>query len=442
MSYDKLLPHIIEFAQIEDRFIKNEALDFAKLSFYDWLIVSCAGKNEPVAQIIRDYVSSESGVEIATVTGSSRKFPARAAALANGTISHALDYDDTHFLYVGHPSVAIFPSVLAVAQELNVTIESICKAFLIGAEVACRIGLALGRKHYNAGFHQTATSGCFGATAALARLCKLNERELRMALGLASTKASGLKSQFGTMGKPYNAGVAAANAVEACWLAQKGFTSAYDGIGGLQGYLLSHHSMDPRDIEISLGIEHTDFKFVDIKYKLHACCHGTHAMIEALKIVIEKNELTADNISRLLVVVNPRWLSVCNIQKPKTGLEIKFSFSFIAAMVFYQIDTASPKVYNDKLCQNEKIVELAEKVEVSAKDSLHDGQTILSVITKNGKTFEANFDIMKPINKSVLTDRLLSKAETLVGNRKAKNIWKTLTESDNSRADEIAHFLI
>ena len=115
MNFDKLLPQILDLAAVEKSALDSTALATAKLSFYDWLVVSCAGSTEPLAHIMRDFIASEGGAAVATVTGAAKKYPPRAAALANGAISHALDYDDTHFAYVGHPSVAIFPAALAAA---------------------------------------------------------------------------------------------------------------------------------------------------------------------------------------------------------------------------------------------------------------------------------------------------------------------------------------
>ena len=168
------------------------------------------------------------------------KVPARAAALANGTISHALDYDDTHFAHIGHPSVAILPAALAAGEEVDASGAAVLDAFLIGAEASIRIGMVLGRPHYDRGFHQTATAGAFGATVAAARVMALTRDQTRQALSLVSTRASGLKSQFGSMGKPYNAGIAASNGVEAAALARRGFVSADDGVGGEQGFIDAH----------------------------------------------------------------------------------------------------------------------------------------------------------------------------------------------------------
>ena len=134
--------------------------------------------------------------------------------MVNGAISHALDYDDTHFAHVGHLSVGIYPAVLAIAEQTDATASQVVAAFLVGAEAAIRTGCLLGTAHYNKGFHQTATAGAFGATLAAGRLLNLDEAALRHALGLCASRAAGLKSQFGTMGKPVNAGLSASNGVE------------------------------------------------------------------------------------------------------------------------------------------------------------------------------------------------------------------------------------
>ena len=139
----------------------------------------------------------------------------------------------------------------------------------------------LGRPHYDRGFHQTATAGAFGATVAAGRILGLGRDAMRHALSLVATRASGLKSQFGTMGKPYNAGVAASNGVEAAELAERGFLSCDDGLGGAQGFIDAH--VDHADEAIAWAAPTGAFLFEDVKHKLHACCHGLHAAIEAIK---------------------------------------------------------------------------------------------------------------------------------------------------------------
>ncbi|MEM9971277.1 MAG: MmgE/PrpD family protein, partial [Pseudomonadota bacterium] len=184
----------------------------AEFSLFDWLACGIAGREEPVSRKVATLARNEAGNGISSTFVGMSCSP-RTAALVNGTVSHALDYDDTHFAHIGHLSVAIYPAALAVAESLDRSATEMVDAFVLGAEVAIRVGLALGSTHYNTGFHQTATAGAFGATLAASRLLGLTDEELRHAIGLCATRASGLKSQFGTMGKPLNAGFAAANGV-------------------------------------------------------------------------------------------------------------------------------------------------------------------------------------------------------------------------------------
>ena len=140
---------LVRFAlDFEPEFASDELKEVAQLSLFDWFVVSIAGQSEPVSHIVRNQIKSEGGNEDCSVIGTTQRFPARAAALANGTISHALDYDDTHFAYLGHPSVAIMPAALALGEKTNVKPEKFWNAVILGLETVTRIGAWLGRDHH------------------------------------------------------------------------------------------------------------------------------------------------------------------------------------------------------------------------------------------------------------------------------------------------------
>ena len=211
--------------------------------------------------------------------------------------------------------------------------------------------MVLGRPHYDRGFHQTATAGAFGATVAAARVIGLAREETRQALSLVATRASGLKSQFGSMGKPFNAGIAAANGVEAAELARRGFVSCEDGVGGPQGFVDAHVDQAFEEAAWASPPPAT-FLFEDVKHKLHACCHGLHATIEALRLARRTSALDPAAIAAVRIRINPRWLKVCDIKKPRTGLEAKFSYAMVTAMTLNDVETASEAVYTDALCRD------------------------------------------------------------------------------------------
>lgn len=434
MRAKPLIDRLIDLAATPAAAIPPPARALARCSLFDWMVVARAGADEALSRIIRNFVADEGGHPVASVVGGAVRVPARAAALANGTISHALDYDDTHFAYLGHPSVAIMPAALAVAEQHDLPVAQACDAFLLGAEATCRIGMALGRGHYDRGFHQTATAGAFGATVAAGRLLGLSPLQLRHALSLVATRASGLKSQFGSMGKPFNAGISAANGVEAAALAARGFISCDDGIGGVQGFIDTHSddAVDPREPPPGR------FVFEDVKYKLHACCHGTHAMLNALAAARQGDDLAPERIARVELRTNPRWLRVCDIAAPRTGLEVKFSYAFLAAMALHGIDTAADRAYADSLCTDPALIATAGRVAVTGDPQISDTAVVLTIILASGARREYAHDLAAPLPIAQLQAGLRSKARALLGDARAATLWSAVAALDTIAARTLA----
>ncbi len=381
----------------------------ARLSLLDWMVCGIAGKDEPLARKLRQFAEDEGGTAVASVIGGA-KAPARMAALVNGATSHALDYDDTHFAHVGHLSVGIYPAAMAVAEETGALAAEMVEAFLVGAEAAVRIGVVLGAAHYNKGFHQTATAGAFGATVAAARLYGLDPAQSRAALGLCATRASGLKSQFGTMGKPYNAGIAASNGVECARLARLGFTSADDGLFDPQGFVPTHSDDTGTLPDQSRSL------FEDNKYKFHACCHGTHAMIEGLQ-EIRRLVGGIGNVQAVTLRTSPRWLKVCDKKTPRTGLEVKFSYVWLAGMALRGDATGDERIYTDGLAADPELAQCAETVTVIGDASLNDLQAKGSVTLRDGREVAFAFDLDAPLSAELLKEKLTTKAQAAIGDQ-------------------------
>jgi 2-methylcitrate dehydratase PrpD len=396
--------------------IPDSARAFARLSLFDWLTVGHAGAREPVADILREFVAAEGGRGEASVFALSAKVPARAAALANGTISHALDYDDTHFAHIGHLSVGVYPAALALGEARARSAAEVVDAFLVGAEAATRMGLVLGRAHYDRGFHQTATAGAFGAAVAAARVLGLSRTQTRHALSTVATRASGLKSQFGSMGKPYNAGLAASNGVEAALLAERGFVSCDDGVGGAQGFVDAH--VDVADEARAWAAPAGTFLFEHIKYKLHACCHGLHAAIEAIKAAkVEAPEA----VESVTIRTHPRWLRVCDIKQPRTGLEAKFSYAMTAAMTLHGVDTSADSVYTEALCRDPRLVAFLPRVRVEGDARLAD--TAAEIEIAGARPARSSHDLAARLSPEALARGLRAKSAALVGAAQGDVLW-------------------
>lgn len=395
-----------------------EALQVMRLSLLDWLAVGLPGQDEPVARIVTGMVAEESGAAQATAFGGARR-PARAAALVNGTVSHALDYDDTHFAHIGHPSVAVVPAALALAEREGADMARLLQAALQGCEMSVRIGLLLGRGHYQVGYHQTATAGTFGATLAAGVILGLDEAQMRHALGLAATRASGLKAQFGTMGKPYNAGMAASNGVECANLAARGMTSNPAAVVGALGFVETHHGDGAVD-------DAPGFRMVDVSHKFHACCHGLHATLEAVGLL---KPVEPEAVERIEVRVSPRWMTVCNKVAPQSGLEAKFSYGAVIALSLRGYDTGALESFADGVSTRPELMALAERVEVIPDANV--GETAAEVaITVAGARREAVFDLTAPMDLAAREARVRGKAAALLGAARAEAGWQAVCGGD------------
>ncbi|MEQ3709092.1 MAG: MmgE/PrpD family protein [Tateyamaria sp.] len=424
----QFMDELLDLAAMPVEAFSAKASTLVRFSLLDWMVCGLAGRREPLAEKMRALASAEGGRPVASIIGGTAA-PARMAALVNGATSHALDYDDTHFAHVGHLSVAIYPAALAVAEELNAGAGDAMAAFLVGAEGAIRVGTVLGRSHYNRGFHQTATSGAFGATLAAGRLLSLDRDQMRAALGLCATRASGLKSQFGTMGKPYNAGIAAANGVECTALARLGFTSADDGIFGMQGFVETHTRQAEEAVPTG------EFLFEDNKYKLHACCHGTHSMIEALLVAAAERPLALGAVVGMRLTVNPRWLRVCDIKAPRSGLEVKFSYAWLAGMVLRGDLTGDDRVYTDALAKDATLSNFARRVDVIGDESVTDLEAVGVLHLSDGSEIPLHYDLAESMPEEILAFRLRHKAQAILGEEGAA-LWDMLDalETHSARA--------
>ena len=381
----------------------DDALAVMRLSLLDWIACGLAGRQEPVAGIVAGMLDAEGGVGTATgFDGVTRT--ARATALYNGTVSHALDYDDTHFAHIGHVSVGVLPAALACAEVGNLTIGQFLNAALAGSEASIRMGLALGRAHYEVGFHQTATAGAFGATLAAALITTPDTTIHGHALGLASTRAAGLKSQFGTMGKPYNAGLAGQTAIEAVQLAVRGMTSDPDGWDGPRGFIATHHGAG--------DIGPDGFMMPQVSHKFHACCHGLHAALDAVETL---KPVDAAQIAAITIKTHPRWMSVCNQQDPRTGLAAKFSYRAVMAFSLRGHTTAALETFDDHLVNQDDVRALMGNITVVADAALSEMQAEVTITLRDATACKAASDLDAPQPIAVRQRRVIAKAEALIG---------------------------
>src|SRR5436309_5629425 len=311
----------------------------ARQCVLDYYGVALAGADDPLAKILLDELAEAGGATQASIIGHKARLPALSAAVVNGAIGHALDYDDVNLAMPGHPSVAILPGLLALAEERGSCGRDVIAAFVAGYETACHIGSALRPGHYDLGFHATGTVGCFGAAAACAHLLGLDAEATTRALGIAGTQAAGLKSQFGTMCKPFHAGKASHNGLLAARLAARGFSSRPDLVECEQGFAPTHGpDFNP---EAAFAEPPNGFHIHANLFKYHAACYLTHGPIECAREIRERHGIQPNEIARITLSLDRSCDRVCNIPAPTDGLEARCSLRQTVAMALAGIDSAA-----------------------------------------------------------------------------------------------------
>ncbi|MFU8815901.1 MAG: MmgE/PrpD family protein [Pseudomonadales bacterium] len=384
----------------------------ASQALLDFIGVAIAGADEPLARMLQNQLEEEGGHAQARVLGTGLSFNARQAALANGAAGHAHDYDDVHDAMIGHPTVPVAPAVLALGEHLGKSGADVLTAFCAGVDAECILGRYAGASHYAHGWHATATLGTFGAAAAAARLLDLDEHHTAIALGIAGTQAAGLKCQFGTMCKPLHAGHAAATGVEAALLAARGFSSRPDILEAPQGFMATQ-SLAPSIERFHQALAMPEF-VPDICFKYHAACYLTHSAIEAMLQLKRAHNLAAEQVAAVEVMVNAGHFDVCNIARPATGLEAKFSLRFTVALALAGEDTASIRLFSDALTARADLVALRDRVSVVAHERPRP-ETRVTVRTVGGETFSAEANVAIPATDlDAQWRRLSAKFHTLV----------------------------
>jgi 2-methylcitrate dehydratase PrpD len=408
--------------------------DVARQCVLDYFGVTLAGAEDPLVHILLDEMAEAGGSPQASVIGHGGRLPMISAALVNGAAAHALDYDDVNMAMPGHPSVAILPGLLALAELKGSSGREVITAFVAGYETACRIGAALQPGHYNLGFHSTSTVGSFGAAAACARLLGLDAETTAMALGIAGTQASGLKSQFGTMCKPFHAGKATQNGLFAARLAQRGFSSRTDIVECVQGFALTHGPDFVPDA--ARATPEAGFHLLANLFKYHAACYFTHAPIECARRLREEHRLTPDLIARITLKLDASCDRVCNIPVPVDGLQSKFSLRQTVAMALAGVDTSSLGAYSAENARDPGLVRLRERVRFDWQHNWPQTLCELEVDLADGRRVSARHDAGIPAaDISEQGERLAAKFDALVapvlGAPRARELREMISDLEN-----------
>lgn len=317
--------------------MSEKARLFARDAIIDTLACMAAGRSDQSTQTVaKAFLPTESGGTANLITG--HQSSPIVAALVNGTAAHALDYDDNFLPGMSHASAVLVPAILALADFDSTSGTQLIDAYLAGLQAQAFVGAGVGMTHYTAGWHGTSTIGTIGTAAATASILGLDAEETARAIVIAVSYASGTKGQFGTMIKPFHAGMAARNAVEAALLAKAGMQARHDILEGEQGFheLFSGDKRLGWDSAAIIEPKQHSIETAGVMPKRHPCCGSTHMIVDGLFDLMREHEFTADDVvhvEALVGIANYRNLAY---SQPMNEMQARFSMQYCVARALRQ----------------------------------------------------------------------------------------------------------
>ena len=389
--------------------VPTEVLELGKKSILDGLGLALSGSKAEtwglVHQYLQPFISSPDGG--ATVLGSAVRFPARFAAFANGVAIHVDDFDDTQLAaskdrvygLLVHPTVCVLPAALATAEVGAKSGKDLLIAYQAGVEVECKIAEAISPRHYEDGFHSTGTCGVFGGTAACAKLKGLDVGHTTRAFGIAASHAAGLRENFGTMMKPFQAGHASESGVVAADFAALGWTAAEQILEAQRGFFHAYGgTYDPAAIVDRMGKPWT-LQNPGVSIKPFPSGSLTHPGMTELLRLIRANSIRAGDVETVEVGTNRNMPSTLLHHHPKTGLQAKFSMEFCMAILLLD-GKADQTKFTDEVVNRDDVQRMIERirfyVDPEAEKAGYDKMTtILKIRLKDGRTISGRADFGK-----------------------------------------------
>ena len=367
----------------------------------------------------------------ARVFGDAASYAPAGAALLNGALGHALDFDDTHATGTLHPGAPVIPAALAAAEMTGASGTDILAAIVAGYETCCRIAVALpAGDHYARGFHPSATCGVFGAAAAAARIFGLDVAGIGSALGIALSQSAG-SLQFladGAQTKPFQVGWAAMAGLTAATLARNGYKGPGEAIEGRHGFLQGYApSPRPERVVQDLG---SVYELMHTGIKPYPSCRYGHAGIDAVLALRAQHALPPEEVDSITYGLSNAGLLLVGApikhkRNPRNIVDAQFSAPFVlsCALVTGAMEWDSYRRLNDPViramlpkvdCIHDPEIEAEFPTNMSGKISIKArGQTFSrKVVVPLGEP--SNF-----LGKDKLLEKFMALAAPVLGADKA-----------------------
>lgn len=399
MSENKLTKSLAERILQSHPESDEKAMLSARMGLIDYLASSFAGREDTGIAKLWSIIDSEGGHAIVPVVGQDRKATPRQAALLNGFIGHALDYDDVHSDVRGHPSTVILPALISAATSVAVGGERLLASYILGVETMARFGKSIGSEHYLKGWHNTYTLGVIAAAVAVANLKSFTQEQLEKTIGFAATQSSGLRNQFGTEAKPLHAGMAAQAALLAVSLAEADFGGTRTSLDGKSGFFGVYGNLELAEQTLLEGWGQS-WKIVEpgLWFKIYPFCSAAHHAADAAVRLAEQHSFDSRDIEQVDIVFPTGGDAALIERNPLTGEQGRFSVEYVTAAALLGLPLSVESFTNAPIPKH--VLELLPRFRRSyddtiepARDAVPKGRfTIVKITVKNGESYSERVD--------------------------------------------------
>ena len=409
--------------------LPGDLIEAGRKSILDGLGLALSGSVAESGRILAEYLD-ELGLApgAATVIGTARTVHPRFAAFANGVAIHADDFDDTQLAVakdrvyglLTHPTAPALPAALAEAERGGRAGRDFMRAYHLGVEVESKISEAISPRHYQHGFHSTATCGPFAGAAAVASLRGYDVPRTCRALGIAGSLSAGLRENFGSMTKPLHAGRASESGVVAADLAGRDWTATERVLEAPRGFFQAHGGgYDIAALDGKLGAPWT-FVSPGVSIKPHPSGSLTHPGMTEMTRLIREHGITAEAVERVAVGTNRNMPNALIHHRPVDELQAKFSMEFCMAILLLD-GKAGLAEFTDETVTRPDVKAMIERIDFGihpeAEAAGYDKMTtIIDIHLKDGATISGRADFGKgspanPMSFDEVADKFRSCAE-------------------------------
>lgn len=346
MTEDTAVATLAAFAAEQRDIASDEVLEDARQRVLDTLGICVPALQTDTGRAIRELVRAWGGAPQSVALGEAARLPAPSAALINGTLAHALDFDDTHVPSISHPSASTVAAALAVAEDVHAPGRTLLAGVAVGNEITLRLGNAaydprIGNSvFFERGLHATSICGALGSAAAAGVVMGLDRPQIAHAMGIAASMGAGLleANRAGGSVKRIHCGWAAHAGVVAAQAARAGITGPPTVLEGRFGFFRAYCG-DTYDASALLDGLGTQWQYGHCFVKPYPTNVFTHTGIDAALMLREQgvrpDEIRAVQVGVpspvLRTIAEPRAAKI----RPESGYHAQFSgpFTFALALV-------------------------------------------------------------------------------------------------------------